>query len=174
MQRRLTRDSSTILSSSTHLGGSQTDSHVAPVDLLKCSFVHCPSPDSSMDTLTSRQGHSQYSFGQGISANNDSFHNLTAVTSSGVCSHNKKTSEQVTNTNNVTFSNGKVLNKFSSTELLCDHQHSKNTVPSTSHGHQVLLSARQETDNKTHSLTMARIQSNILAKYDARDKNNYR
>jgi len=26
----------------------------APVDLLKCSFMHCPSPSSSIDTLTSR------------------------------------------------------------------------------------------------------------------------
>ena len=25
-----------------------------PVDLLKCSFVHCSSPHSSVDTLTSR------------------------------------------------------------------------------------------------------------------------
>lgn len=32
-----------------------------PVDLLKCSFVHCSSPHSSVDTLTSRPGHSQYS-----------------------------------------------------------------------------------------------------------------
>ena len=27
---------------------------LAPVDLLKCSFMHCPSPSSSVDTLTSR------------------------------------------------------------------------------------------------------------------------
>ena len=129
-----------------------------------------------MDTLTSRQGHSQYSFGQGTLANNDSFHNLTTVTSTGVCSHNNKTSEQVTDTSNVTFSNGKVFNKFSSTELMCDHHNSKNTVPSTSQGHQVVLSAREETDNKTQSntMTMARIQSNILANYDTGDKNNYR
>ena len=39
-------------------------SSVAPVDLLTCSFLHCPSPSSSLDTLTTaRPAHSQYSFG---------------------------------------------------------------------------------------------------------------
>ena len=37
-------------------GGSTAQSPLSPVpvDLLKCSFVHCSSPHSSVDTLTAR------------------------------------------------------------------------------------------------------------------------
>ena len=61
---------------------------MAPVDLLTCSFMHCPSPSSSVDTLTNtRLTNNQVSFGhtecQGA---DESFHNLTSVTSVS-CQH---------------------------------------------------------------------------------------
>ena len=65
---------------------------VAPVDLLKCSFMHCPSPSSSVDTLTNtntRQTNNQFSFGHTECQADESFHNLTSVTSvnSATCQH---------------------------------------------------------------------------------------
>ena len=64
-------------------------SSVAPVDLLTCSFLHCPSPSSSVDTLTtSRQQTSQFSFGHTAPHGaDDSFHNLTSVSSVAGCEH---------------------------------------------------------------------------------------
>ena len=62
---------------------------VAPVDLLKCSFMHCPSPSSSVDTLTNtntRTTNNQFSFGHSECQADDSFHNLTSVTSV-TCQH---------------------------------------------------------------------------------------
>ena len=190
MQLRLTRDSSTILSTSTHLVGPQTYSKPTaispvPVDLLKCSFVHCPSPDSSMDTLTSRQGHSQYSFGQGTQADNDSFHNLTAASNEGICSHSKH-SEHFTDPKSVTFSNSDNMNNFTSSQPTSNHHHhlpySNGALPGASKtveygtglvnciqsnsGHHVVLSTGHDSDNKPYALTMSRISNNIYTKYN--------
>ena len=74
---------------------SSAEEGLAPVDLLRCSFMHCPSPSSSVDTLTSRHviststppiaPPSQYSLGHrgsipdlGVSpdSRDESFHNL--------------------------------------------------------------------------------------------------
>ena len=186
MQLRLTRDSSTILSNSTQLLGPQTYSNPTPispvpVDLLKCSFVHCPSPDSSMDTLTSRQGHSQYSFGQGTQAGNDSFHNLTAAINEGICSQSKH-SEHFTDPKSVTFSNSDNMNNFTSSQPTSNHHHhlpysnggSKtveygtglvNSIQSIS-GHHVVLSTAHDSDNKPYACTMSRISNNIYTKYN--------
>ena len=78
---------------------------LAPVDLLKCSFMHCPSPSSSVDTLTSRHivsttappiaPPSQYSMGHRGSipdlagdtiSREESFNNLTSDSNSHMVS----------------------------------------------------------------------------------------
>ena len=126
VQLRLSRDTSTVLSTSTRLVVPEMTAtppplSPVPVDLLKCSFVHCPSPDSSMDTLISRQGHSQYSFGQGVHAGDDSFHNLTAVSNDVICSHTNKTSEDYNDSKNVTFSHSDSFNNITMPAITTNH-----------------------------------------------------
>jgi len=184
VQLRLSRDTSTVLSTSTRLVVPEMTAtppplSPVPVDLLKCSFVHCPSPDSSMDTLISRQGHSQYSFGQGVQAGDDSFHNLTAVSNDVICSHTNKTSEDYNDSKNVTFSHSDSFNNITMPAITTNHHqpYSNGTLPGSSRtglvnclrsssGHHVILSTGHDSDNKPYSMTMSRISNNIYTKYD--------
>ena len=155
VQMRLSRDSSTFLSSSRLAAPNSSDhlslSSPAPVDLLKCSFVHCPSPDS----LTSRQ----VSFAQGDRQGNDSFHNLTSVHSgndnSGSCSHSRRLSEQCDQWK----SEG--TNGFPT----CAEYQVPNRILKSSEGHQVVLTTAQTGDTKNYAVTMSRISNNIYTKY---------
>ena len=72
---------------------------VAPVDLLKCSFMHCPSPSSSVDTLTNtntRQTNNQFSFGHRECGADESFQNLSEASRGLTCPH---LAQQVMTTN---------------------------------------------------------------------------
>ena len=119
----------------------------APVDLLKCSFVHCQSPDS----LTSRQ----VSFAQGHQQGNDSFHNLTSKHSvnenSVSCNHTRRLSVQC--------DQGK--SEGTNGILSRSEYQIPDRLPISSKGHQVVLTG----DTRNYAVTMSRISSNVYTKY---------
>lgn len=138
----------------------------APVDLLKCSFMHCPSPSSSIDTLTSRHvpPPSQYT-GTGIGTDDDTCgHVTTDLTLSHNCDHMLPVPcHKIISATQQTTLNGESLHNNILSDIVASHSAHVNPItshinPISSHGQHVLLSAKLDPATEmSYDVTLSRL-----------------